>query len=632
MADLAKLVVRLEAQSAQMIAELEKANSKVDRFASQTNKTLNKWAGGLLAVFSGKAILAWTKNIIDAQDNLNDMSQKAGESVERVSALGYAASQSGSDLEGLANGLRKLSSNAADAANGSKSAAAAFDSIGVKVTDSNGALKSSGDLLLEIAEQFEQYEDGAGKSALATDLFGKAGADLIPFLNKGAAGIKELTAQADRLGITVSTKSAQAADDFNDSLDKLQKTAAGLVGGSLADGLKVITDAFNQLSENGADVERFSAQVETGFKLVVDIGYSVYKTFDDIGTSLGALAAAAVAFATGEFKRARDIIKMAQEDQVKSEAEANAFLDKLWSDRAATVANSANAAADAVVAADAKVKKTFIYGGDKKSPVDEVAITGAEKIEDSPMAKFYDELDKKTQTQSERAIAAYNEQRAAITALYEDGKISLETYDARVKESLDTLLPEFEVTAKKVTEIGAGVISEFDKAVAQNSVDIIADTLVNGFDDGAEGVLRSFAVMLQKLAAQALAAELGKKIFGAAGGSGGSGDGWLGMALNAAGSYFGFSGARAAGGAVNPGGMLRVNELGQEGFVPDRPGQVVSAAEMAAPPQVNVPLQVVNVDDPSKIPNFFKSERGSQTFLNLLTDNRQTVRQVLQGG
>lgn len=627
MADLAKLVVRLEAQSAQMIAELEKANRTVERFATKTQQTLNKWAGGLLAIFSGKAILNWTKDVIDSQDALQDMAQKAGQSVETVSALGYAASQSGSDIDGLALGLKGLANTAADAANGSKTAAAAFDALGVKVTDKNGSLRDSRELLLDIAEQFSQYEDGAGKSAIATDLFKKAGADLIPFLNKGRDGIKELEAEADRLGITVSTKSAKAADDFNDSLDRLQKTTAGLVGGSLADGLAVFTEAFTQLADKGAGIERFAAQVETGFKLIVDIGYSVYHTFDSIGNSIGALAAAAVAFATGEFKQARDIIKMANEDQIKSEADANAFLDKLWSDRAATVANSANAAADAVVAADEKVKKTFIYGGAKKSPVDEVAITGADKIEDSPMTKFYDELDKRTQTQSERAIEAYNEQRAALNALYEDGKISLETYDARLQESLDTLLPEFEVTAKKIVEIGQSTISEFDKAVAAGSVDIISDALLSGFDQGAEGILRSFATMLQKLAAQALAAKLAEKLLGANGGGGG----WLDMGLKAAGNYFGFSGARAAGGAVNPGGMVRINEHGQEGFVPDRPGQVVSAAELAPRPQVTVPLQVVNVKDPSEIPKFFGTDAGGQTFLNLLTDNRSSVRQIIQG-
>lgn len=624
MTDLSKLVVRLEAQSAQLLAELDKANNKIDRFASQTGKTLNKWAGGLLAVFSGKAILGFTKDVIDSADNLNDMAKKAGESVETISRLGYAASQSGSNLEGLATGLKLLAKNAAEAASGSKSALEPFKAIGVDVENASGKLKGQEQLLLELAEAFSQYEDGAAKSAVAQQIFGKSGEDLIPFLNQGAKGIKELEAEADRLGITISSKTAQAADDFNDSLDKLTKAAQGFVASNIGPGLNQLTDAFTLLAEQGGQAGRFSEQVTTGFKLIVDIGYSVYKTFDDIGNALGALGAAAVQFASGNFSQAREIIKQANEDQVQREKDANAFIDKLWEERANTVATAAGKSADAVEAADARVKKTLIFGG--KSPLEEVDPT-AKAIDLSPMEKFYADLDKLTQTQSERAVERYNEQRVAIQELYDTGRISLDQYTQRVKESQDELLPEFEVTAKKVQEIGVKTISEFDKALAQNSVDIISDALLSGFDQGVQGVLSSFANMLQKLAAQALAAQIGKKIFG----TGENGDeGYLGLFLNAAGSYFG-GGARAAGGATNPGVGYRINELGQEGFVPDRPGRVVSAAEMAAPPQVNVPLQVVNVDDPNKVPNFFKTQQGGQTFVNLLTDNRSAARQILQG-
>lgn len=572
MADLAKLVVRLEAQSAQMIAELEKANNRIDRFASQTNKTLNRWAAGLVSAFSVQAIFGFVKGVVDAEDNLNDMAQKAGATVERVSQLGYAASQSGSDLEGLAAGLKKLAANAADAANGSKSAEKAFDTLGIKVTDQNGALKASDQLLIEIADQFAQYEDGAGKAAIAQDLFGKSGVDLIPFLNQGAAGIKQLTDEADRLGITVSTRSVKAADEFNDSLDKLQKTAAGLVGGSLAQGLERITEAVNLLAEDAGGIERFSTQVATGFKLIIDIGYSVYKTFDDIGTSLGALGAAAVAFASGDFGRAREIMKLASEDQKKSEADANAFLERLWSDRALDISKAANSAADGLDAADKRAKKTFFYG-DRVSPVQEVDTT-PRKIETDPMQKFYDDLDKLSQTSSERQVARYYEQRAAIKALYDDGKISLQQYNDRVTAAQDELLPEFEVTAKKVQEI-AEKANEYEIEAARNTQDIIAGTfesLATGADLSAQGILKSFGDMIVKLTAQAIAADLAGKLFGTAGG--GTGGGWLGAAA----SFFGFGGTMDAGGRGQPGVAYAIGTGAQpEVYVPDTAGTFMPA-------------------------------------------------------
>ena len=66
-------------------------------------------------------------------------------------------------------------------------------------------------------------EDGAGKTALAIKLFGKSGADLIPLLNQGRAGIKELTDEAAKLGIVISTETAAKAEQFNDTLKNYRR-------------------------------------------------------------------------------------------------------------------------------------------------------------------------------------------------------------------------------------------------------------------------------------------------------------------------------------------------------------------------------------------------------------------------
>lgn len=70
--------------------------------------------------------------------------------------------------------------------------------MGIKVQDANGNLKSSDQLLKEVAGKFAGYQDGAAKAALAQELFGRSGAELMPLLNAGAEGISAIQGRPPR--------------------------------------------------------------------------------------------------------------------------------------------------------------------------------------------------------------------------------------------------------------------------------------------------------------------------------------------------------------------------------------------------------------------------------------------------
>jgi hypothetical protein len=72
-------------------------------------------------------------------------------------------------------------------------------------------------------------EDGATKTALAIQIFGKSGAEMIPLLNGGADGMKRLAEESDRTGNTISTKTAAAAEKFNDTLTRIGEIMQGVV-------------------------------------------------------------------------------------------------------------------------------------------------------------------------------------------------------------------------------------------------------------------------------------------------------------------------------------------------------------------------------------------------------------------
>lgn len=218
---------------------------------------LNKELGGLQSLaakafsFSGigaavsvAGIVALTKRTIDAGDAFAKLSQKTGTSVEDLSKLTYAAGLSGVSNEALAKSMTSLAVGMIEARDGGITPAAeAFAKLGVSVKNVDGSVKSSRAVLGELADKFAAMPDGPEKAALAVDLFGKKlGAEMIPLLNGGSKGLKEMGDEAERLGIVMSTELAKKSEEFNDNLARLGKL-------SEAAGIKIANSLIPALNE-----------------------------------------------------------------------------------------------------------------------------------------------------------------------------------------------------------------------------------------------------------------------------------------------------------------------------------------------------------------------------------------------
>jgi len=164
-----------------------------------------------------------------AGDKYFKASQKIGITTEAFSALSYAANMSGVEGEALASSLAKLNKALVDVQGGGKETTAAFKAMGINVKDASGNLKSTDAVLLEVAKNFAKNKDGAQKTALAMQLFGKSGAELIPFLNAGESGISALMQKAQELGLTFDDLAGKNSEDFMDSLADIKNAGQGLI-------------------------------------------------------------------------------------------------------------------------------------------------------------------------------------------------------------------------------------------------------------------------------------------------------------------------------------------------------------------------------------------------------------------
>lgn len=240
-----KISIVLEALTGSFETDIKRANRAADKAFKDMERQAKvaAQAVGAAAAAGVTALALLTRQSIKTADELAKMSQKVGVSVESLSTLGYAAERSGVGLDGLRSGLVKLAKNAGDAAIGIGEARKGFDALGISVTDAEGKLKNNDVLLRELADKFASFEDGAQKTALAVNIFGRSGADLIPMLNAGADGIGKMEERARALGLEMDTNTAKSAEQFNDLMDDAGDLVRGFANDVAKELLPKLTSA-----------------------------------------------------------------------------------------------------------------------------------------------------------------------------------------------------------------------------------------------------------------------------------------------------------------------------------------------------------------------------------------------------
>lgn len=239
-------------------AAFAQVSGQFDRLQAASAGLLARF-GSLGAAITGAFAGVSLANAVQTLDQLDDLAEKSGIAVEALSGLRFAGEVVGTSFDDLATGTSKLAKNMAAAAGGSKEAQAAFEAIGVSVKNTDGTIRSTDQVLLDVADRFASYKDGAGKAALAQSLFGKSGETLIPILNQGRVGIGQLTKEAEQLGAVFSGDIAKQAAQLNDDLTRLRLTAQAAAVAFVGDLIPALQKAVSQLLEGRKAYGSFTA-------------------------------------------------------------------------------------------------------------------------------------------------------------------------------------------------------------------------------------------------------------------------------------------------------------------------------------------------------------------------------------
>jgi len=236
-------------------------------------KTAAKWGAaiGAGAIAAGTALYGLATKAAESTDRIDKMSQKIGISRQGFQEWDFILSQSGTDVEKLQVGLKTMVQRMDETAKGTGQGAEMFKKLGVTVTDSTGAMKSQEQVFEETVRALQGMPEGAEKSRLAFELFGKAGTELMPMLNGTTGSIDEMKEMAHKLGIVLSDDAVDAGVQFTDTVDQL-KRSFGAVTTQVGTAVMPIMQKFAEwIIANMPTIQRIIGAVFNFLKTYVDI-------------------------------------------------------------------------------------------------------------------------------------------------------------------------------------------------------------------------------------------------------------------------------------------------------------------------------------------------------------------------
>ena len=221
--NVAQLTIEMAANVARLREDMARATSTVDGAMTKIRASADgamRALGALGLGLSVAGLAGFVRTAIDAADEMSKLGQKAGLAAEEIAGLQLAFGQAGAGDQ-FAGAMARL---AKEVAGGNDQLAA----MGVATKNADGSLRSSREVLGDVAGKFAGYRDGIEKTAAAQAIFGKSGADLIPLLNGGAEALDEYDQKAQALGLTLTDDAMKAAEQFNDQLDLVFQASQGL--------------------------------------------------------------------------------------------------------------------------------------------------------------------------------------------------------------------------------------------------------------------------------------------------------------------------------------------------------------------------------------------------------------------
>ena len=254
--------------------------------ASLAADAVKALARGLVQV--GKAAIGAVNDVASVGDEIDKTSQKVGMSTDAYQEWDYAMKLSGTSMKSSAAGFKTLTNNFDKAVNGSDSAAEKFKRLGLSVDELKG--KSREEIFSATISALQGVSDETEKAALANQLLGKSGQNLMPLLNKTAEETQGMIDEAREYGLVMSEDAVKASAQFEDTLTLAKGAVTGLKNaliGELLPGISDIVKGFAGLVKGDSGA---IGMVESGIEKLVgsfsDLAPRLVQIIEKIASAL----------------------------------------------------------------------------------------------------------------------------------------------------------------------------------------------------------------------------------------------------------------------------------------------------------------------------------------------------------
>jgi len=243
-------------------------------------------------------------------EEIKNLAQQTGLGTTRLQELKIVAENSGLSFDTITRAVTQVQRKLMEIERGSGAAAETMRRLGISVHDSRGKLRSMDDLFPEIIKKLQSMTNVSERNMLAAQIFGRGFGELAPILGMTAAEFERATRQARELGLVMSERELAQAAAFDDQMDELRQTLAGLarqvgiavipVFSSLAKKLLSAWPAIKQAIIDWWNRSKpMFAALWDALKNIWDILKPILKL---VGMNVMAQAAAAVKILTAAFK------------------------------------------------------------------------------------------------------------------------------------------------------------------------------------------------------------------------------------------------------------------------------------------------------------------------------------------
>ena len=246
-------------------------------------------------------------------DKTSKLASRLGMTYGELAGLAHAGDLAGVGIDTIGMAATKLDVALVQATNGSATATAKFKKLGLSVQDMAGM--NAEQRFQAIAEAISKMPNAADRSAAAMSLFGRAGAQMLPMFEDGAAGLQAMSAEAEKFGLKLTNAQGKDIEGMNDAFTRVQAAINGVVQqivANLAPAVGDITNAFATMigETGGASLGKdIAGGILQGARFLASIADWVVKNFSgvftyfqNIGMKFGAVwdtAGRVIAFLSG---------------------------------------------------------------------------------------------------------------------------------------------------------------------------------------------------------------------------------------------------------------------------------------------------------------------------------------------